>query len=218
MSPTATGTEMDRRGKSITTFVVFDAAEALSRLEPGDVLEVITDDFEPFEHDMAAWCRAVGNELLSSQRTSEGLRFVIRKGTPPDERSSVAMVISSDGLEELLTPLGLALAAALEGSEVSLFFQGPAVRVLARDFRPKLTGWSRPFSRFAASGLAKAGHIPAQGKLRQLVRLGTQLYVCGPSMEHFKVRREDLIFDDLPIVEYLTFMAVMNRADTPIYT
>ena len=35
--------------------------------------------------------------------------------------------------------------------------------------------------------------------------------LCGPSMEHFRVLKEDLIFTDLPLVEYLTLMKVMAR-------
>jgi predicted peroxiredoxin len=65
--------------------------------------------------------------------------------------------------------------------------------------------------------MAKTGHIPAQDKLRQLRRLGAHLYVCGPSMQHFKVKRDDLIFDDVAVVEYLTFMAVMQQTDVHIY-
>ena len=126
-------------------------------------------------------------------------------------------MISSDGLEELLSPLGFALAAALEGMAVHVYVQGPAVRVLARGFQPRLRGWGRPFSRFAASGLSRAGHLPAQDKLRQLRSLGAKIYLCGPSMQHFKVRAEDVIFSDVPQVEYLSFMAVMKDADVHIY-
>jgi predicted peroxiredoxin len=89
--------------------------------------------------------------------------------------------------------------------------------VLERGFRPRLHGWAPPFSRFAASGLAKAGHVAAQDKLRQLRSLGAHLYVCGPSLQHFKVAKENLIFDGLPVVEYLTFAAVMEQADVHIY-
>jgi predicted peroxiredoxin len=127
------------------------------------------------------------------------------------------MVISSDGLEELLSPLGFALAAALEGMDVHLYFQGPAVRVLTHQFRLKLRGWARPFSRFAEAGMRKAGHIPAKQKLEQLRNLGAQLYVCGASMPHFKVTEDELMFGDLPLVEYFTFMAIMERADIQLY-
>ena len=51
---------------------------------------------------------------------------VIILKTPPvnTQGKKVAMVISNSGLEELLSPLGFALGAALEGMEVHMYFQG----------------------------------------------------------------------------------------------
>lgn len=217
MTTAALRRSLDRTGRTITTFVVFDAFTELQAMATGEVLELLTDDFEPFEADISAWCEATGNVLVSTERTGTGLRFLIEKGTSIPRDSSLALIISSDGLEELLSPLGFALAAALEGIDTHLYFQGPAVRVLTRAFKPKLKGWARPFSRFAASGMAKAGHIPAQDKLRQLRSLGGRIYMCGGSMQPFKVDREDLIFDDVPIIEYLTFMSIMEAADIHLY-
>jgi predicted peroxiredoxin/TusA-related sulfurtransferase len=208
---------LDHRGRTITTFVIYDAAVTLEAMEEGEVLEIITEDFEPFRADIAAWCEATGHRLIETRPTQGGLSFLVEKGTTVLKDSKFAMVISDDGLEELLSPLGFALGAALEGIEVNLYFQGPAVRVLARGFKPKLKGWARPFSRFAASAIAKTGHIPAQDKLRQLRTLGAKLYACGGSLDHFKVEAADFIFDDIPVVEYLTFMAVMEDADVQLY-
>jgi len=217
MTAISDATSLDRRGRTITTFVVFDVAAELQAMREGDVLELLTDDFEPFTRDVAAWCDAAGHTLISTESTTDGLRFLIEKGPASTTDASLAVVISSDGLEELLSPLGFALAGALEGMAVHVYVQGPAVRVLTRDFRPKLHGWARPFTRFAASGLSAAGHLPAQDKLRQLRSLGAQIYLCGPSMQHFKVKPDDLIFDDLPLVEYLSFMVVMREADVHLY-
>lgn len=210
-------TSLDRRGRTITTFVVYDATTELREMAEGEVLEVLTDEFAPFEPDISAWCQATGHVLLASEAVPEGHRFLIEKRAPKVKETSVAMVISGAGLDELLSPLGFALGAALEGMDVHLYFQGPAVRVLTKGYRPRLRGWARPFSRFAAAGMSKAGHIPAQEKLRQLRSLGGHIYVCGGSMPAFKVRREDLIFDDLPIVEYLTFISVLEDADIQLY-
>ncbi len=208
---------VDARGKTISTYVVFDTAAEMLTLKEGAVLELLTDDYEPIERDVTAWCQSTGHQLISSEVTPSGRSFAIRKGPAKEAGTSLAMVISADGLEELLSPLGFALAAALNGMEVHLYFQGPAVRVLTRGFRPKLSGWSRPFSRLAAAGMSKTGHLPPQQKLRQLRSLGAKIYVCGASMPHFKVKREDLLFDDLPLVEYFTFIAVLEQADVNLY-
>jgi TusA-related sulfurtransferase len=137
---------LDRRGKTITTYVVFDVLAELDTMRDGEVLDLITDDFQPFEYDIAAWCQATGHVLLSSERVEEGRRFLIERRTQKLRETRLAMIISANGLDELLSPLGFALGAALEGIEVSLYFQGPAVRVLADGFQPKLKGWARPFS------------------------------------------------------------------------
>ena len=217
MATLTTHRSLDGRGKSITTFVVHDAAAALESMAIGEVLEIITDDFDPFRADIAAWCQATGHRLVETQPTGDGLRFLVEKGPAVAKDTKLAMVISSDGLEELLSPLGFALGAALEGIEVNLYFQGPSVRVLTEGFRPKLKGWARPFTRFAAAGMAKSGHIPAQAKLRQLRGLGANIYVCGGSLQPFRVKPEDFVFDDLLVVEYLTFMAIMEDAEIQLY-
>ena len=124
MEVIATKRTLDRRGKTITTFVVFDAAAELETMNEGEVLELFTDDFEPFEKDIAAWCQATGQVLLSSEKAETGLRFLIERRTPKTKDTRLAMIISADGLEELLSPLGFALGAALEGIDVSLYFQG----------------------------------------------------------------------------------------------
>lgn len=218
MDTMTTARSLDRTGRTIATFVVFDAAAELHTMADGEVLELLTDYYPPLLTDIESWCRATGHKLVSSERTATGNRLWIQKHDRNVTGSRLAMVISDDGLEELLSPLGFALAAALEGMDVSLFIQGPAVRVLGRGFRPTLRGWARPFSRLARSGMARSGHISAQDKLRQLVTLGGHIYLCGPSMQHFKVDREDLFLRDLQIVEYLTFMSVMEQADIHLYT
>jgi succinyl-CoA synthetase alpha subunit/predicted peroxiredoxin len=193
------------------------ARQAALRLADGESLELLTDASEEIDKDIRAWCRARGQELVAVRHTDDSQRYVITKGPLLRSGKRFAAVISDAGLEELLSPLAFALAAALEGSDVSLYFQGPAVRVLARGFREYLHGLSRPFSRFAPAGLTKAGHIPAQEKLGQLQALGAHLYACAGSMQHFKVAKTDLAFDGVTIAEYLTFMEVMQDADINVF-
>jgi predicted peroxiredoxin/TusA-related sulfurtransferase len=218
MMSTATSTSLDMRGKTITTFIAYAAARRLAELAEGETLELLTDVSDAIDNDIRAWCRATGQDLASAEHGDGTCRYVIGKPSrPPRPGQRLAAVISDPGLEELLSPLGFALAAALEGTGVSLYFQGPAVRVLAKGFTEKLHGPGRPFSRFARAGLAKAGHIPAQEKIGQLQALGAHLYICGPSMQHFRVAKTDLAFDDVTIAEYLTFMEIMANADIHVF-
>jgi predicted peroxiredoxin/TusA-related sulfurtransferase len=208
---------LDMRGKTITTFIAYQAARQLAALADGETLELVTDAGEDIDNDIRAWCRAVGQALVSAERSGDTSTYVIGKAPPRRPGPRLAAVISDPGLEELLSPLGFALAAALEGAEVSLYFQGPAVRVLAQGFTEKLHGPARPFSRFARAGLTRAGHVPAQQKLGQMQALGAHLFACGPSMRHFKVTKEDLAFPGVTVAEYLTFMETLARADIQLF-
>jgi predicted peroxiredoxin/TusA-related sulfurtransferase len=216
-SPAAAKHRLDARGLTITTAVALSAHEALAELAGGDELELLVDPFPAIVPDLQAWCRATGHELLDESEEGESRRIRLRKGVPRHGEQRVAIVVSDDGLEELLSPLGFALAAALGGAEVAVYVQGPAVHVLAPGFRPRLRGPARPFSRFARAGLEKAGHVAPEEKLRQLQALGGRLYACGPSLEHFRVDPERLAFDGVTVCEYLTFMEVMRQADVQLY-
>lgn len=216
-STTTTSASLDMRGKTITTYIAYEVAQRLRTLAEGDTLELLTGTGDAIGNDIRAWCHATGHQLTSAASAGTHCRYVIIKGAPQRPGKSLAAVVSDPGLEELLSPLGFALAAALEGVDVSLYFQGPAVRVLAKGFTEKLHGWRRPFSRFARAGLAKTGHVPAAEKIRQLQALGARLYLCGPSMQHFRMKQADIAFSDVTIAEYLTFAEAMTSADIHLF-
>lgn len=208
---------LDLRGRSITTFVVHELAAALEPVDVGAAIDALVDDGEAMDRDLDAWSAAVGHELRRGPTAGGAREYSVVKGTPRTDDRTMAMVLSDPGLFELLSPLGFALAASLEGIAVRLYFQAKAVRVLKAGFTPRINGAARPFSRFAARGLDRAGHVHPQEKLRQLQRRGAELYACGPSMEHFGVRRDQLVFPDVKVAAYLTFMAVMADADVHVF-
>jgi predicted peroxiredoxin/TusA-related sulfurtransferase len=210
-------TSLDMRGKTITTFTAYQTLRQLAGLADGESLQLLTDAREEIDNDLRAWCRSRGQELTAGGRTDGSQQYLITRRPLRPSGKRYAAVISEAGLEELLSPLAFALAAALEGSDVSLYFQGPAVRVLARGFTEHLHGPGRPFSRFARARLARAGHIPAQDKLGQLQALGGHLYACAGSMRHFKVAKADFAFSDVIVAEYLTFMEIMACADINVF-
>jgi len=156
--PTATSASLDLRGKTITTFIAYAAAWRLAGLAEGETLELLTDASDAIDNDIRAWCRASGQELASAGRSDGTCRYVIAKPSrPPRPGQRLAAVISDPGLEELLSPLGFALAAALEGTGVSLYFQGPAVRVLAKGFTESCTGRAGPSAGSPGPGSPRPG-------------------------------------------------------------
>jgi TusA-related sulfurtransferase/predicted peroxiredoxin len=210
--------ELDVRGRTISTAIVWAVREQLAELEVGDEIDLETDPFPAIVPDLEAWCRRTGHEFVDLRRNGESWRVRLRKGEPRRNEHRVAVVITTDDLTELLSPLGFALAAALGGAQVSVYLLGPAVHLLAPGFRARLHGPARPFSRFARAGLERAGHVAPAEKLRQLQALGGALYACGPSLQHFRVDPDRLAFDDVVVCEYLTFMEVMQLADVELYS
>jgi predicted peroxiredoxin/TusA-related sulfurtransferase len=208
---------VDGRGRSISTAILYEVVRTLRELPAGAELAVRTELLPAVDSDIRAWCRTTGHELVDVQEGGRERTHRIRKVEAVRRQPAWALVISNPGLEELLSPLGFALAAALGGSPVALYFQGPAVRVLTRSFKEKLPGLQRPFSAFARRGLERAGHPLPHEKLRQLNNLGARIYVCGPSMEHFKVTTSDLFLSGIRIAAYPTFAAEMNEAGVHVF-
>jgi predicted peroxiredoxin len=105
----------------------------------------------------------------------------------------------------------------LAGSRVALYFQGPAVRVLTRSFSEKLGGWKRLFSGIARRRLESVGHPTPHVKLRQLSHLGAKVYICGPSMDHFKVTPSDILLPGVQVAAYPTFVGEMDAAGVHVF-
>jgi predicted peroxiredoxin/TusA-related sulfurtransferase len=208
---------VDGRGRSISTAILYDVVRAMRELPPGAVVRVRTDPLPAVDSDVRAWCRTSGHELVAIEDSADARDYGIRKAAELRDQPGWAIVISNPGLEELLSPVGFALAAALVGSPVAIYFQGPAIRVLTRSFTEKLAGWQRPFSAIARRGLDKAGHPPPHEKLRQLEELGARIYICGPSMDHFKVVADELFLTGVQIAAYPTFVEQMNSAGVQIF-
>ena len=57
---------------------VYLTNKKIKELQPGEVLEVLSDD-EGILSDMPAWCKATGNEVLKSDRPEGKYRFYIRR-------------------------------------------------------------------------------------------------------------------------------------------
>jgi predicted peroxiredoxin/TusA-related sulfurtransferase len=218
---TATGrTEVqvvDGRGRSVSTAVLFEVVLVMEDPAAGTLIRVQADPLPALDSDIRAWCQSTGHELVGVEDMVEARQYTIRKVGERRSLPGWAIVISNPGLEELLSPLGFALAAALAGSRVALYFQGPAVRVLSRSFSEKLGGWKRPFSGIARRRLENMGHPTPHVKLRQLSHLGAKIYICGPSMDHFKVTSTEILLPGVQVAAYPTFVGEMNAAGVHVF-
>lgn len=58
---------------------VIRTQQAVAALSPGDTLEVLATDPGAL-HDIPAWCRIHGHEVLASAREQQGVQLTIRVG------------------------------------------------------------------------------------------------------------------------------------------
>ena len=65
-----------------TTFIAYEVHDALSELDEGDRVELVTDGFTAIDNDLRAWCGASGNALVYSVTAGAAWRFTIEKGAP----------------------------------------------------------------------------------------------------------------------------------------
>ena len=211
-----------RGGKVISAFILVQVVETLLQLKPGQSIDLATDAFEGLHADLLAWGRLTGHHVVQEEvNDTDYYRYKITKRDAVEEsrdKKHLAIIVSQDGLEDLISPLGFALSGICSGMNVSLYFQGPGVHALHKHFKGRLSGWQAPFSGIARKKMAETGHEPPTKKLEQLHRLGAKLYACHPSLQVFGVPLEQTLFpDDIVLCEYATFLEVMQGATIKLY-
>lgn len=206
MDSAADGHYLDLRGNGVTTDIVAQAINCLATMTHGEALALKVDAAEAIDNDVRAWCEATGNHLIKVDDDGEARTYIIEKGVPMSVVHRLALVISSSDPADLEAPLSLALAAALEGVDVSLFFEGDAISVLTSDYPGGgHRGWFGRSRRAARSG--------AHDRVRRIHDLGGDLYACARAVAEHKIIRGDFAFDRIIHAEYLTFLPVMEDAD-----
>ena len=183
-----------------------ESSHHLDSMPHGEVLSLKVDAGEAIDNDLRAWCEATGNHLIRVDDFGDTCVYHVEKGVPVSVVHRMALVLSAADHRHIVTPLSLAQAAALEGVNVSIFFEGDAVSILTH--------------RYVADGphrwrrrLGRAARAEAHQQVGQIHALGGDLYACDRAMTGHGLTRADLAFDGVTRAEYLTFLPIMEEAD-----
>jgi tRNA 2-thiouridine synthesizing protein A len=57
---------------------VIRTKEEIGKLAVGETLEILADD-SAAEEDLKAWAKRTGQKILETEKTNEGIRFLIKK-------------------------------------------------------------------------------------------------------------------------------------------
>ena len=120
---------------------IVEVSKALSRLENGEVLRVVSTD-PGFYADIESWAKNTGNELL--ERSSQKGRFyaTIKKKTDsiadsPCKTASGSkektMIVFSGDLDKAIASFIIANGAAAMGNQVNMFFTFWGLNILRKD-------------------------------------------------------------------------------------
>ena len=211
---------VDARGTWKPYRVAYEVIKALRPLDTGSVAEVITKDDQGLLNDLGIWCRATGHELLGVQPGAGEARLLIRKAAPRRNDQTMTVIMSTASLQDAVYPLDKALAGAVLGMGVTVVFEGAAVRLLKRGYRPKLSGLAGGVFTAMVERVMKReiGWPLPQESILILQDLGARFYLCGPSMVGYGVHEQDLIVGQYTMGAVITWADLLARSDIQIFS
>ncbi len=211
---------IDARGTWKPYRVAYEVIKALRGRDTGSVVEVITKDDKGLMNDLGVWCRATGHELLSVQPGEGETRVLIRTGEQVRNALTMTVIMSTASLEHAVYPLDKALAGAVLGMDVNVVFEGAAVRLLKRDYRPRLSGLAGGvFTALVERVMKKEIGWPLpRESILILEDLGARFYVCSPSMFGYGVQEPELIVGTYTLGAVVTWADLLARSDIQVFS
>lgn len=195
------------------------------------MIELLIPNSKGILHDIATWCETTGNDLVSSEVSSEGgtedMHVVIQKGVRSGaeqegergKEKKMTVVISTADLEYVVPPLDKALAGKVLCMDVSVVFEGAGVKLLKNGYRATRSGL---FGNFRTSSvemsLKNSGSPLPSEAITMLEELGAKFYVCGPSMEANGMRQEELVVEHSIVGSTVTWVSLLEHSDVNVFS
>jgi predicted peroxiredoxin len=198
--------------------VAYEIIKALRGLDTGTLADVVTKDDRGLLNDLGIWCQATGHELVSQELGKGEARTLIRKGDPVLSGKSMTVIMSTASLEHVVYPLDKALAGAVLGMDVAVVFEGAAVRLLKRGYRPRLSGLVGGLFTPVVERVMRneIGWPLPQEAILVLQDLGARFHICSPSMLGYGVREQDLIVTRYTLGAVVTWADLLAHSDIHI--
>jgi predicted peroxiredoxin len=195
--------------------------------EKGKTLKVIVKESEAILADIKTFCEITGYVFAGYERDRSNekkgahlLNVYIKNGERKKNDHKMTVTLSTASLEQVVYPLDKAVSGAVLGMQVNVVFEGAAVRLLKRGYKPKLSGLIGGIF----TGMVKKvmrneiGWPQPQESIAMLEDLGAKFYVCGPSMFGYKVEREELIVKSYTIAAVVTWVKLLADSDIQIFS
>ncbi len=133
---------IDAKHTSSTPIVLCELLRDFISLNPEDMVELVIKNNKGIFRDICLWCERTGNELITSEHTSDDvdIHCIIQKGEGVRNRKKMVVVVSRSELRAVVDVMEKALAGAVLGMEVTVFFEGSGVQLLRAGYRAVVGG------------------------------------------------------------------------------
>ncbi|PVH69433.1 hypothetical protein DL98DRAFT_522188 [Cadophora sp. DSE1049] len=212
---------VDARHSTSSPTILALLLQKLSPLNPEDMIELATKNNKGLFRDICLWCERTGNQLVTSEHTSEDedIHFIMQKGQERSRSKKMVAVMSTANLGAVVGVLEKAVGGCVLGMDVSLFFDGTGVRLLQTGYRARCPGI---FGRFRTNkvdmALKRQGRLLPKGAIEMLEELGANFFVCGPSLETFGVQEAEISVAKYDVVSGVTLADLLSRGDVNLFS
>ncbi|PVH79420.1 hypothetical protein DL98DRAFT_516058 [Cadophora sp. DSE1049] len=193
----------------------------LNPMNPEDMIELAIKNNKGIFHDICLWCEKTGNHLITSEHTSEDedIRCIIQKGERRPRERKMVVVMSTANLETIVGVLEKAIGGCVLGMDVSLFFEGTGVRLLQTGYRVRCPGIFGGFrTNRIKDELKRVGKLLPKDAIEMLEELGANFFVCGSSLETFRVEEEQISVSKYEIVSGVRLIDLLALRDINLFS
>ncbi|EKD12766.1 uncharacterized protein L3040_006918 [Drepanopeziza brunnea f. sp. 'multigermtubi'] len=203
--------------------VLSSLRQDLASLNPEDIAELVIRNNKGLFRDVCIWCERTGNDMIASEHANDNLdvHCLIQKGEGMSlsGRRKMVVVVGTAELEKAVGVLEKALGGAVMGMEVLIWFEGSGVRIVREGYRPLVGGvFGRLWTRAVEGCLRKMGRPLPREAINILEELGASFFVCGPSLERFGVREEELSVKNFELGSIVMLVDMLDKADVALFS
>jgi len=105
------------------------------------------------------------------------------------------------------------------GMNVNVIFEGSGVKLLKNGYRATRSGFLGGFRTSSVeSNLQDSGAPLPSESIQMLAEMGAKFFVCGPSMEAYGVRQEELMIEHSVVGSTVTWVDMLAHSDVNVFS
>jgi len=133
-----------------------------------------------------------------------------------EKNQKFAMVVAASSFDKAMMPFMMAVTGASMGMDVHIFFTFFGLKLLKKNYKPKLPGLMAIATGYMRNLMRKKNIPQFEELLEQAKDLGVHLYGCSTSMDLMSLPKEKLI-DGMEVVGAAAFLDIAADSDVQLF-